>query len=181
MLEDRALEITTRDMNKWLKNTSKYNLTVSAVTSHAVFQEFMKGQSVWEKFPRIAKVCKSWDLDKWEGRRRIFQGECTRYLPLYNELLQHGKVQSIYYLTVSMGPESRCVLAGSSRVSHQAAVISSICWKRIDFQVHSCGCWQNLSPHVDFSTDSIIAWYLLPYSKGKKASKVEGTVFWKQS
>ena len=112
----------------------------------------MKGQSVWGKFPRIAKVCKSWDLDKWEGRRRIFQGECTRYLPLYNELPQHGKFQSIYYLTVSMGPESRCVLAGSSRVSHQAAVISSICWMRIDFQVHSCGCWQNLSPHVDFST-----------------------------
>ena len=116
-----------------------------------------------------------------EGRRRIFQGECTRYLPLYNELPQHGKVQSIYYLTVSMGPESRCVLAGSSRVSHQAAVISSICWKRIDFQVHSCGCWQNLSPQVDFSTGSIIAWYLLPYSKGERASKMEGTAFWKQS
>lgn len=163
------------------KNTSKYNLTVSAVTSHAVFQEFMKGQPVWEKFPRIAKVCKSCYLDKWEGRRRIFQDECTRYLPSYNELSQHGKVQSIYYLTVSMGQEPRHVLAGSSWVSHQAAVISSICWKRIHFQVHSRGCWQNLSPHVDFSTGSIIVWYLLPYNKGERASKMEGTVFWKQS
>lgn len=163
------------------KNTSKHNLTVSAVTSHALFQEFMKGQPVWERFPRIAKVCKSCYLDKWEGRRRIFPRKCTRYLPSYNELSQHGRFKAFIISQFLYGSRTQAclswVLLGlSSGCSHLKHLL-----EENPLSSSSRGCWQNLSPRVDFSTGSIIVWYLLPYNKGERASKMEGTVFWKQS
>ena len=63
------------------------------------------------------------------------------------------KAANLYYLTASVGQESKCKLTGASgsgfclQQGCDQGVILRICWQLIGFQAHSCGYWQEPGLH----------------------------------